>query len=69
MPYLHERTQFVDVVFKSDDLLTISQASKALNLEYGRNTLCKRLREFGIFFKNTKEQLKNTKTKFIYEYN
>lgn len=52
---LHERTQFVDVVFKSDDLLTISQASKALNLEYGRNTLCKRLRELGIFFKNSNE--------------
>lgn len=52
---LHERTQFVDVVFKSDDLLTISQASKALNLEYGRNTLCKKLREIGIFFKNSNE--------------
>lgn len=52
---LQERTQFVDTVFKSDDLLTISQAAKTLNLDYGRNTLCKTLREKGVFFKNSNE--------------
>ncbi|MEN5306819.1 antA/AntB antirepressor family protein [Chryseobacterium cucumeris] len=52
---LQERTQFVDTVFKSDDLLTISQAAKTLNLNYGRNTLCKTLREKGVFFKNSNE--------------
>lgn len=49
------RSQFVDQVFKSDDLITIGQASKILGLEFGRNTLFKKLREKGVLFKNTNE--------------
>ena len=52
---LDERTQFVDIVFKADDLLTGSQVCKALNLPYGNITLYKKLREMGIFFKNKNE--------------
>lgn len=49
------KTQFVDQVFEIKDNITFSQASKTLGLPYGRNTLCKKLREQGILFKNTNE--------------
>jgi len=49
------RSQFVDQVFNSDSLITIGQAAKLLGLEFGRNTLFKKLREKGVLFKNTNE--------------
>ena len=52
---LQTRTQFVDVVFNSEDLLTGSQVCKILNLSYGNKTLYKQLRESGVFFKNKNE--------------
>ncbi len=49
------RSDFVDVVFSSDKLLTGSKVCKLLNLPYGNKTLYKTLREKGIFFKNDNE--------------
>lgn len=54
---LQERTQFVDVVFNADELLTGSQVCKVLKLPYGNKTLYKKLRESGIYFKNKNEPL------------
>ena len=52
---LRPRSEFVDVVFATDNLLTLSQAAKTLNLPFGRNKLCDMLREKGIFFKSSLE--------------
>jgi anti-repressor protein len=49
------RSEFVDLLFNSDDLFTMSQAAKLLGLDYGRNTLFKKLRERGLLFKNSNE--------------
>lgn len=49
------RSQFVDQVFNSDALITMSQAAKSLGLGFGRNTLFKKLREKGILFKSSNE--------------
>ncbi|WNH10008.1 phage antirepressor KilAC domain-containing protein [Thalassobellus suaedae] len=49
------RSEFVDLVFNSDSLITMSQATKTLGLGFGRNTLFKKLRERGVLFKNTNE--------------
>lgn len=49
------RSQFVDQVFNSDDLISISVAAKTLGLDFGRNTLYKKLREKGVLFKNSNE--------------
>lgn len=49
------RSDFVNIVFDSDKLLTGSKVCKLLNLPYGNQTLYKKLREKGIFFKNGNE--------------
>lgn len=49
------RSEFVDQVFNSDSLISMSQASKSLGLGFGRNTLFKKLRERGVLFKNSNE--------------
>lgn len=49
------RSDFVDVVFNSDELLTGSKVCKLLNLPYGNQTLYKKLRDNGVFFKNGNE--------------
>lgn len=49
------RSQFVDQVFNSDSLISMSIVAKTLNLDFGRNTLYKRLREKGVLFKNSNE--------------
>ncbi len=49
------RSDFVNIVFDSDKLLTGSKVCKLLNLPYGNKTLYKILREKGIFFKNENE--------------
>lgn len=49
------RSQFLDQVFKSDSLIAMSQVAKILGLDFGRNTLYKRLREKGVLFKSTNE--------------
>jgi anti-repressor protein len=49
------RSDFVNIVFDSDKLLSGSKVCKLLNLSYGNQTLYKILREKGIFFKNGNE--------------
>lgn len=49
------RSQFVDQVFNSDNLISMSIVAKTLGLKFGRNTLYRKLREKGILFKNTNE--------------
>lgn len=49
------RSQFIDKVFESDDLISMSVVAKTLQLSFGRNTLYKKLREKGVLFKNSNE--------------
>lgn len=59
----HERTiaklkpkaDFADTAFNADTLVTMSQAAKILKLDFGRNTLFKKLREHGILFRHSNE--------------
>lgn len=51
------RSNFVDIVFSADDLLTGSQVCKILKLGYGNITLYKKLREMRIFYKNKNEPM------------
>lgn len=49
------RYQFVEKVFETDDLISMSQAAKILKLPLGRNKLLKNLREKGVLFKSSNE--------------
>lgn len=49
------RDEYIDKVFSSDGLLTMSEASKSLGLDIGRNILYNILRDKGILFKGSKE--------------
>lgn len=52
---LQPLADFAKTAFTSDTLVSISQAAKILRLPFGRNTLFKKLRESGIFFKGKNE--------------
>lgn len=52
---LQPLADFAKTAFTSDTLVSISQAAKILKLPFGRNTLFKKLRESGIFFKSKNE--------------
>lgn len=52
---LQPLADFAQTAFTSDTLVSISQAAKILRLPFGRNTLFKKLRESGIFFKGKNE--------------
>lgn len=52
---LKPRSEFVDMVFATDGLISMSQVAKVLKLPYGRNTLYEKLRSEGILFKTTNE--------------
>jgi len=52
---LKPRSDYFDLIIKSDDLLTMSQTAKVLKLPFGRNKLLKMLREIGVLFKSTNE--------------
>jgi len=49
------KCDFVDVVFDNNENVSLSQAAKLLGLPFGRNTMCEKLRNHGIFFKNKNE--------------
>ncbi len=49
------KAELADKVIATENKIDIGQASKILNLGYGRNTLFSKLRESGIFFKNRNE--------------
>lgn len=52
---LQPLADFAKTAFTSDTLVSISQAAKILKLPFVRNTLFKKLRESGIFFKSKNE--------------
>ncbi len=45
----------MDRVMDTDEKIDIGQTAKILGLPFGRNTLFKKLREMGVFFKNRNE--------------
>lgn len=52
---LQDKTALMDKVLDADEKIDIGQASKILELPFGRNTMFAKLREMGIFFKNRNE--------------
>lgn len=52
---LKPKAEFMDKVMDADEKIDIGQATKILELPYGRNTMFKKLRDMGIFFKNRNE--------------
>jgi len=53
--FLKPKAQLMDKVLDAEEKIDIGQASKILELPFGRNTMFKKLREKGIFFKNRNE--------------
>lgn len=52
---LQPKADFAETAFKAEGKVDIGQAAKILNLGYGRNTLFKKLKEVGVFFKDRNE--------------
>jgi anti-repressor protein len=52
---LQPKADYLNHILASDSVIDIGQASKVLELPFGRNTLFKKLREKGILFKNRNE--------------
>lgn len=52
---LKPKAEFMDRVMDADEKIDIGQAAKILELPFGRNTMFKKLREKGVFFKNKNE--------------
>lgn len=49
------KADFAEAAFKAEGKVDIGQAAKILNLGFGRNTLFKKLKEVGVFFKDRNE--------------
>jgi anti-repressor protein len=64
---LRPRSEFVDKVFATDGLISMSQVAKVLGLTYGRNTLYKILREKGVLFKTSNEPKQELVTRGFFE--
>ncbi len=54
---LKPKAELMDKVMETDEKIDIGQAAKILGLPYGRNTLFKKLRERGVFFKSKNEPM------------
>lgn len=52
---LQPKAELMDKVLDTDQKIDIGQATKILELPFGRNTMFKKLREKGVFFKNKNE--------------
>lgn len=52
---LKPKAILMDKIIDSGEKIDIGQTAKILGLPYGRNTLFKKLRELGVFFKNRNE--------------
>lgn len=52
---LKPKADFAEAAFKAEGKVDIGQAAKILNLGFGRNTLFKKLKEVGAFFKDRNE--------------
>lgn len=59
--------EFLNRVLDTDEKIDIGQSAKILNLPFGRNTLFKKLREEGVFFKNRNEPLQKYIDKGYFE--
>lgn len=64
---LKPRSEFVDKIFATDGLISMSQVAKVLKLDYGRNSLYKLLREKGILFKTSNEPKQELVTRGYFE--
>lgn len=53
--FLQPKAELMDKVLDAEEKIDIGQASKILELPFGRNTMFRKLREKGIFFKNRNE--------------
>lgn len=51
------KVEFADRIQETPNLLSMSQTAKVLGLPYGRNILCRKLREAGIFFTSKNEPM------------
>ena len=52
---LKPKADLMDKVLDTDEKIDVGQVAKILELPFGRNTLFKKLRELGVFFKNRNE--------------
>lgn len=52
---LTPKAELMERVIDTDSLIDVGQAAKILGLDFGRNTLFRKLREVGVFFKNRNE--------------
>lgn len=52
---LEPKAELMDRIIDSEEKIDVGQAAKILGLPYGRNTLFKKLRESGVFFKARNE--------------
>lgn len=52
---LKPKADFAEAAFKAEGKVDTGQAAKILNLGFGRNTLFKKLKEVGVFFKDRNE--------------
>lgn len=52
---LKPKADFAEAAFKAEGKVDIGQAAKILNLGFGRNTLFRKLKDAGIFFKDRNE--------------
>lgn len=55
---LQPKADFAEAAFKAEGKVDIGQAAKILGLPFGRNTLFKKLKEKGIFFKRNEPKQK-----------
>lgn len=53
--FLQPKAELMEKILDTDEKIDIGQASKILELPFGRNTMFKKLREMGVFFKNRNE--------------
>ena len=51
---LTPKAELMERVIDTDSLIDVGQAAKILGLDFGRNTLFRKLRKVGVFFKNRK---------------
>ncbi len=50
---LQFRSDFVDICFDTDGVFSMEETNKILKLGYGRNTMMKKLKEFGVLLKSS----------------
>ncbi len=64
---LRPKAELMDKVMDTEELIDIGQVAKVLGLPFGRNTLFKKLREKGVFFKNRNEPKQEYVNRHLFE--